>query len=306
MKLWWYLVIILCGFFGAEFWWQGLWPVSLALIIAATLVAVFASGSSSTPPPIKFFISRGAVKHKGWRSLSGQENVPPPDESPEEFQDRLLQEIVEDDTYRMVDRSVFRSFLQENGRDPTLIDAAMEVMEPLFRQAEKSKWHLVTRDAIAEHALSDAISRAIGRPVDGITFLSHSTPPKKPRCFSKEEWQEQLAVLGNRFVGYTKLDSLLQCVLHTNYQKEHREDVGDDSYTLHETLVKNFGYKLFGDVHYIPAAGSISVIFHYLAFILAGRKEEADRFIPLLGYLTGLLVLHEDEGSPGTWRVLCA
>ena len=190
-----------------------------------------------------------------------------------------------------VDREQLNSFLLENGKDRSMIEAAIKLMEPVFVIAERGQWPSAE---FKDEDVSHAIAQATGKEVKKVVFVSKHQPFPKPEWMTQMVCRTSLRNGGGQSLGaslttslWNSLGQILLDTLGTSLRDGLRDGLRDSlGASLREILWTS--------------------LFFYLGFTLAGDREKAGQLTPLIELFPYGSPLGEKKDEPGTWLVLCA
>lgn len=195
-----------------------------------------------------------------------------------------------------VDRTVLRDFLMEHAKNPARVPEAMELLEPLFVNANRGEYHLSGHPEISAAAVALAIANATGNEVKRVAFIALADPfstPNPDRMGEKVCPRDLRDTLGGD-TSFNVWDDL-RSVLRNS---------------LWDVLSVGFWNSLpfrFREEMPISFWNSIEdITFFFLGFTILDDAGRIERLKPLIRLIPQAIPLGENTDEPGTWLVLVA
>lgn len=214
------------------------------------------------------------------------------------------------------DRDALRQYLTEHAVNSDLVAPAMQLLEPLFQDAEAVSDCLLSAQVKPNREeVTKALSALAGKPVK-VAFFSWGTPFPKPEWMSERAYRERdnealWEGLETSCAGSFK--ALLQDLLAAP------EEVGvpmSEAFAEHllNALMENLQLRLEIDSEHrsddepqeLLYATLWYTLFYFGSAVIMGDGATMEQMAPLMRLLPQAIPLAEKADKPGTWIVLTA
>lgn len=180
-----------------------------------------------------------------------------------------------------------------------------EVLKPYYEIARSENYPLRPQEELDESKIVAAIQGFFENSVIELAFYSVSRPYPKPKWMTDEVYQASLRASLTVSFG-DSFGPNLQDGLGASLEPNLWDKLGDSlTASLTVSLGDSFRDSFWNGLRLCFWVILGASLFFYLASVLAGKQDEADRFKKLLEAQRGCAIIGRKCDDPDTWIILC-